>query len=98
MGLPEGASIKTVTAERGQENGRMLHEEIREIEDAVTSGVPHDVLADLIDVIYLVLNLGQECGLEPWLHDAFLMKHNDNMRKQHESVTHLSWTEQLEDP
>ena len=43
MGLPEGASTKIVAAERGQEYGRMLHEEIREIEGAVASGVPHDV-------------------------------------------------------
>ena len=39
----------------------------------------------------LTLNLGHECGLEQWLEPAFLMKHGDNMRKQHESVTHLSW-------
>ena len=70
----------------------MLREEVREVEEAIVSGILHDVLAELIDVLYLTLNLGQECGLEPWLDDAFLMKHSDNMRKQHESVTHLSWT------
>ena len=92
MGLPEGASMRVVSAERGREYGRMLHEEVREVEQAVASGVPHDVLAELVDVIYLILNLGQECGLEPWRSDAFMTKHSDNMRKQHESVTHLSWT------
>ena len=70
----------------------MLREEIQEVEEAVASGIMHDVLAELIDVIYLTLSLGQECGLEPWLDDAFVLKHSDNMRKQHESVTHLSWT------
>ena len=30
--------------------------------------------------------------MQEWLEAAFLMKHNDNMRKQHDSVTHLSWT------
>ena len=92
MGLPEGASMKIVTAERGQQYGRMIREEIRELEEAIVSGAPHDVLAELTDVIYLTLNLGQECGLQEWLDAAFLMKHNDNMRKQHDSVTHLSWT------
>ena len=50
------------------------------------------MLAELTDVIYLTLNLGQECGLQDWLEEAFLVKHSDNMRKQHDSVTHLSWT------
>ena len=65
---------------------------LRFLEEAIASGILHDVLAELIDVIYLTLNLGQECGLEPWLDDAFVLKHSDNMRKQHESATHLSWT------
>ena len=55
-------------------------EEIREIEEAIKSGVAHDVLAELTDVIYLTLNLGQECGLQDWLEDAFLVKHSDNMQ------------------
>ena len=92
MGLPEGTSVKIVSYERGQQYGRMLLEEVREIEEAIKSGVAHDVLAELVDVIYLTLNLGQECGLQDWLEDAFLVKHSDNMRKQHDSVTHLSWT------
>ena len=92
MGLPEGASVKVVTSERGQQYGQMLLEEIREIEKAIKSGIAHDVLAELTDVIYLTLNLGQECGLQDWLEEAFLVKHGDNMRKQHDSVTHLSWT------
>ena len=62
------------------------------MEEAIRSGVPHDVLAELTDIIYLTLNLGQECGLQEWMEAAFLMKHSDNMRKQHDSVTHLSWT------
>ena len=92
MGLPEGASVKVVSPERGQQYGQMLREEISEVEEAIRSGVPHDVLAELADIIYLTLNLGQECGLQEWMEAAFLMKHSDNMRKQHESVTHLSWT------
>ena len=62
------------------------------MEEAIKSGIAHDVLAELTDVIYLTLNLGQECGLQNWLEEAFLVKHSDNMRKQHDSVTHLSWT------
>ena len=92
MGLPEGTTMKIVSHERGQQDGRMLLEEVREIEEAIKSGIAHDVLAELTDVIYLTLNLGQECGLQDWLEDAFLVKHSDNLRKQHDSVTHLSWT------
>ena len=84
--------MEIVGSERGQQYGRMLREEIRELEEAIVSGVPHDVLAELTDVLYLILNLGQECGLHEWMEAAFLMKHSDNMRKQHDSVTHLSWT------
>ena len=92
MGLPEGTSAKIISHERGQQYGRMLLEEIREVEEAIKTGVAHDVLAELTDVLYLTLNLGQECGLQDWLEDAFLVKHSDNMRKQHDSVTHISWT------
>ena len=52
MGLPEGALMKVVDYERGQQYGRMLLEEIREIEEAIKSGIAHDVLAELTDVIY----------------------------------------------
>ena len=92
MGLPEGTSLRIVSYERGQQYGRMLLEEVREIEEAIKSGVTHDVLAELADVLYLTLNLAQECGLQDWMEDAFLAKHSDNMRKQHDSVTHVSWT------
>ena len=92
MSLPEGSVLRCVSVDRGQEYGGMLRQEIQEVEEAIASGILHDILAELIDVIYLTLNLGQECGLEPWLDDAFVLNHNDNMRKQHESVTHLSWT------
>ena len=92
MGLPEGALVKIVAPARGQQYGKMLKEEICEVEKAIESGIPHDVLAELIDVLYLTLNLSQECGLQDWLEEAFLVKHGDNMRKQHDSVTHLSWT------
>ena len=92
MGLPEGTSTKIISHERGQQYGRMLLEEVREVEEAIKTGVAHDVLAELTDVLYLTLNLGQECGLQDWLEDAFLVKHSDNMRKQHDSVTHISWT------
>ena len=92
MGLPEGASAKAVSPERGRQYGQMLREEICEVEEAIRSGVLHDVLAELTDIVYLTLNLGQECGLQECMEAAFLLKHDDNMRKQHESVTHLSWT------
>ena len=46
MGLPEGASVKVVTSERGQQYGRMLRDEIREVEEAIKSGIAHDVLAE----------------------------------------------------
>ena len=78
MGLPEGMSMKIVSYERGQQYGKMLLEEVREVEEAIKSGVAHEVLAELVDVIYLTLNLGQECGLQDWLEDAFLVKHGDN--------------------
>ena len=39
MGLPEGASVKVVTPERGQQYGKMLCEEIREVEEAIKSGI-----------------------------------------------------------
>ena len=42
----------------------MLREEVQEVEQAIASGVLRDVLAELVDVLYLALNLGQECGLE----------------------------------
>ena len=48
----------------------MLREEVQEVELAVTSGVLHDVMAELEDVLYLVLNPGQECGLEQLLGPA----------------------------
>ena len=86
MNLPEGTSAVCVTETRRSEYGRMLREEVREVEQAIASGILHEVLAELVDVLYLRLNLGQECGLERWLEAAFLMKHGDNMRKQHESV------------
>ena len=92
MGLSEGESLKVVSPERGQQYGQMLREEIGEVEEAIRSGILHDVLAEVTDVLYLILNLGQECGLQDCMEAAFLMKHGDNMRKQHESVTHLSWT------
>ena len=46
MGLPEGTSMKIVSYERGQQYGRMLLEEVREVEEAIKSGIAHDVLAD----------------------------------------------------
>ena len=52
----------------------------------------HEVLADSVDVLYLTLNLIQERGLEQVLEPAFLMKCEANMKKQHETVAHLTWT------
>ena len=40
MGLPEAAAMKIVTPERGQQYGRMMREEIRELEEAIASGAP----------------------------------------------------------
>ena len=70
----------------------MLREEVQEVEDAVASGIIHEVLAESIDILYLVFNLLQECGLERAIEPAFSLKHADNMKKQHETVTHLACT------
>ena len=59
MNLPVGTTPMCVTSARGLECGRMLREEVQEVEQAVASGVLHDVLAELVDVLHL--NLGQEC-------------------------------------
>ena len=40
-----------------------------------------------LSVLYLVFNLLQECGLERAVDPAFSLKHEDNMKKQHETVT-----------
>ena len=82
MSLPVGTTPMCVTSARGLDCGRMLREEAQEVEQAVTSGVLHDVLAELVDVLHLMLNLGQECGLERLL--GFLLKHRDKRS--------LSWT------
>ena len=77
---------------RGSVYGRMLREEVQEVEDAIGNGILHEVLAESIDILYLTFNLLQECGLERAIEPAFLMKHEDNMKKQHETVAHLAWT------
>ena len=64
----------------------MLREEIQEVEQAIEGGVLHNVLAESVDILYLTLNLLQESVA------AFLLKHDDNMKKQHETVAHLTWT------
>ena len=92
MGLPVGSVARCVTKERGQICGRMLREEILEVEQAIESGVVHEVLAESVDVFYLMFNLIQERGLEQTLGPAVLIEHGDNMRKQHETIPHLSWT------
>ena len=76
---------------RGAVYGRMLREEVQEVEMAIDSGVLHEVLAESIDILYVTFNLLQECGLERAIEPAFLMKHEDNMKKQHETVAHLAW-------
>ena len=81
-----------INKERGAIYGRMLREEVQEVEDAINSGILHEVLAESIDALYLTFNLLQECGLENAIEPAFLMKHGDNMKKQHETVAHLAWT------
>ena len=90
MGLPKGELPRCVDQERGAVYGRMLREEVRKVEDAVRSGLLHEVLAESVDVLYLTFNLLQECGLEKAIEPAFLLKHEDNMKKQHETVADLS--------
>ena len=92
MGLPKGELPQCVQKDRGSAYGRMLREEVQEVESAVESGALHGVLAESIDVLYLVFNLLQECGLEQAIEPAFVLKHEDNMKKQHETVTHLACT------
>ena len=92
MGLPKGELPRCIGKERGSAYGQMLGEEIQEVRDAVEGGILHGVLAESIDVLYLVFNLLQECGLERAIEPAFLLKHEDNMKKQHETVTHLACT------
>ena len=76
----------------GQKLGLWAHveEEVQEVEQAVTSGALPDVLAELVDILYLAFNLLQECGLEQAIEPAFMMKHGDNMKKQHATVAHLN--------
>ena len=92
MGLPKGELPCCMDKTRGVAYGRMLREEVQEVEEAITGGVLHEVLAESIDILYLTFNLLQECGLERAIEPAFLMKHEDNMKKQHETVAHLAWT------
>ena len=92
MGLPKGELPQCVQKDRGSAYGRMLREEVQEVESAVAEGALPGVLAESIDVLYLVFNLLQECGLERAIEPAFLLKHGDNMKKQHETVTHLACT------
>ena len=92
MGLPKGELPRCIDKERGSVYGQMLWEEVQEVRDAVEGGILHGVLAESIDVLYLVFNLLQECGLERAIEPAFLLKHEDNMKKQHETVAHLACT------
>ena len=92
MGLPKGELPQCMDKDRGAVYGRMLREEVQEVEGAIGSGILHEVLAESIDILYLTFNLLQECGLERAIEPAFLMKHEDNMKKQHETVAHLAWT------
>ena len=92
MGLPQGGLPRCIGKDRGSAYGQMLREEVQEVEDAVSGGILHGVLAESIDVLYLVFNLLQECGLERAVEPAFLLKHEDNMKKQHETVAHLACT------
>ena len=92
MGLPKGELPKCIDKARGSAYGRMLREEVQEVESAIDKEVLHEVLAESIDVLYLTFNLLQECGLERAIEPAFLLKHEDNMKKQHETVAHLAWT------
>ena len=58
--------------QRSSVYGRMLREEVQEVEEADRrEGVLHDVLAESIDILYLTFNLLQECGLERAIEPAF---------------------------
>ena len=92
MGLPKGELPKCIDKARSSVYGRMLREEVQEVENALERDRLHEVLAESIDVLYLTFNLLQECGLERAIEPAFMMKHEDNMKKQHETVAHLAWT------
>ena len=92
MGLPKGELPKCINKTRGSVYGRMLREEVQEIEVAIGKGILHEVLAESVDILYLTFNLLQECGLERAIEPAFVMKHEDNMKKQHETVAQLAWT------
>ena len=92
MGLPKGELPRCIDKERGSAYGQMLWKEVQEVKEAVEGGILHGVLAESIDVLYLVFNLLQECGLERAIEPAFLLKHGDNMKKQHETVSHLACT------
>ena len=92
MGLPKGELPKCIDKTRSSVYGRMLREEVQEIEKAFEKDMLHEVLAESMDVLYLTFNLLQECGLERAIEPAFVLKHEDNMKKQHETVAHLAWT------
>ena len=70
----------------------MLCEEVSELEQPMVTGTFPDVLAESVEILYLTFNLTQECGLERVLGAAVLMKHSDNVCKQHDSILQLSLT------
>ena len=72
MGLPKRELPRCIDKERGATHGRMLREEVNEVEEAVSGGILPEVLAESIDVLYLAFNLLQECGLEQAIEPAFL--------------------------
>ena len=74
MGLPKGELPQCVQKDRGSAYGRMLREEVQEVESAVAEGALPGVLAESIDVLYLVFNLLQECGLERAIEPAFFVE------------------------
>ena len=57
MDPPVRSAPQCMTKERGQTYGRMLREEVLEVEQAIETGRLHDVLAESADVLCLEFNL-----------------------------------------
>ena len=68
----------------------MLWEEVDESVKAVDTGILPDLLAESVDILYQTCNLIQECRMESILGAAILMKHGDNLRKQRDTIPHLT--------
>ena len=59
------------------------------MEEAIASGIVHDVLAELVDVLYLTPNLGQECALMTGMMWMANVVGNTSGRKPKVTPVHL---------